>query len=71
MGVSPIVYELVLVVGGLVAFVVWQTVTLRRDMRITQQRKAVAARRERDAAESTASDGGRDGPTDDPPVVRK
>jgi hypothetical protein len=55
MGVSPIVYELVLVVGGLVAFVVWQTVTLRRDMRITQQRKAEAARRERDAAEASMS----------------
>jgi hypothetical protein len=41
--VSPIVYELGLVIGGLVAFVVWQTVTLRRDMRITRERNAAAA----------------------------
>jgi hypothetical protein len=62
MGVSPIVYELVLVVGGLVAFVVWQTVTLRRDMRITRQRKAQAARRECDAAAASESDGAGDRP---------
>jgi hypothetical protein len=64
--VSPIVYELVLVVGGLVAFTVWQTVTLRRDMRITRQRREEAARRERDAAAASASDRAGDGP----PAVR-
>ena len=45
----PIVWELGLVVVSLVVFVVWQTVTLRRDMRITQERKA----READQADRT------------------
>jgi hypothetical protein len=44
MPTSPIVYELGLVIVALVVFVVWQTVTLRRDMRITRQRKAETAR---------------------------
>lgn len=57
MGLSPIVYELGLVVGGLVVFVVWQTVTLRRDMRITQQRRVDEARRERDAAGARSENG--------------
>ena len=49
---SPIVWELGLVVVSLVVFVVWQTVTLRRDMRITQERKAREAR-EADASDRT------------------
>jgi hypothetical protein len=44
--VSPIVYELGLVIVSLVVFVVWQTVTLRRDGRITRQRNADAAHRQ-------------------------
>ena len=50
---SPIVYELGLVIVGLVVFVAWQTVTLRRDMRITRQRRADEARREAEAVAST------------------
>lgn len=46
---SPIVWELGLVIGGLVAFVVWQTVTLRRDVRLTQREKAERAAHERAA----------------------
>jgi hypothetical protein len=52
---SPIVWELGLVVVSLVVFVVWQTVTLRRDMRITQERKA---REAREADESERTDAG-------------
>jgi NO-binding membrane sensor protein with MHYT domain len=54
---SPIVWELGLVVVSLVVFVVWQTVTLRRDMRITQE-----AKRAREAAERNVATGG------DPPA---
>ena len=46
---SPIVWELGLVVGALVVFVVWQKVTLERDMRITREA------RERRAAEEAAA----------------
>jgi hypothetical protein len=42
--VSPIVWELGLVIVGVVGFAVWQFTTLKRDMRIT--------RREREARES-------------------
>jgi len=52
--VSPIVYELGLVIVGLVVFVVWQTVTLRRDMRITRQRRADEALREGSDAAPTS-----------------
>jgi hypothetical protein len=51
---SPIVYELGLVIVSLVVFVVWQTVTLRRDMRITRQRNADAAHRQ--AKQQSAGD---------------
>jgi heme exporter protein D len=44
---SPIVWELGLTVVALVGFAVWQTVTLKRDMRITRER------REREAREAT------------------
>jgi hypothetical protein len=57
---SPIVYELALVIVGLVGFVVWQSVTLRRDMRITQQRKAEAAARDAQAGRGTDTDAQRD-----------
>ena len=36
---SPIVWELGLVIVSVVGFAVWQWVTLSRDMRITQERK--------------------------------
>lgn len=49
---SPIVYELGLVIVALVAFAVWQTVTLRRDMRITR-----AAREARETREAGARAG--------------
>lgn len=41
--VSPIVWELGLTVVGLIAFVVWQAVTLRRDRAATQREKAARA----------------------------
>ena len=49
---SPIVWELGLVVGALVVFVVWQKVTLERDMRITRE-----ARERREAEEAAAAVG--------------
>jgi hypothetical protein len=52
--VSPIVWELGLVVGALVVFVIWQKVTLERDMRITREA------RERRAAEEAAAAAGRE-----------
>ncbi len=51
---SPIVWELGLVVGALVVFVIWQKVTLERDMRITREA------RERRAAEEAAAAAGRE-----------
>ena len=48
-GVSPIVWELGLTIVALVGFAVWQTVTLRRDMRAT--REDTARREAREAAE--------------------
>ena len=36
---SPIVWELGLVIVGVVGFAVWQFTTLKRDMRITQEEK--------------------------------
>jgi hypothetical protein len=47
---SPIVWELGLVVGGLVVFVIWQKVTLERDMRVTRE-----ARERREAKEAAAA----------------
>ena len=52
---SPIVWELGLVIVGVVGFAVWQLTTLERDMRITQQEK-----RRREARE--AREAGRDAP---------
>ncbi len=57
---SPIVWELGLVIVGVVGFAVWQMTTLKRDMRITQEEKR---RREaeavaRDAGGGERSDGG-------------
>jgi uncharacterized membrane protein YciS (DUF1049 family) len=49
---SPIVWELGLVVGALVVFVIWQKVTLERDMRITRK-----ARERREAEEAAAAVG--------------
>jgi uncharacterized membrane protein YciS (DUF1049 family) len=49
---SPIVWELGLVVGALVVFVIWQKVTLERDMRITRE-----ARERREAKEAAAAVG--------------
>ncbi len=49
---SPIVWELGLVVGALVVFVVWQKVTLERDMRITRE-----ARERREAEEAAREEG--------------
>ncbi len=47
---SPIVWELGLVVGALVVFVIWQKVTLERDMRVTRE-----ARKRREAQEAAAA----------------
>lgn len=44
---SPIVWELGLVIVGVVGFAVWQFTTLKRDMRITQEE-----RRRREALEA-------------------
>ena len=44
---SPIVWELGLVIVGVVGFAVWQFTTLKRDMRITQEE-----RRRREAQET-------------------
>ena len=52
---SPIVWELGLVVGAMVVFVIWQKVTLERDMRITRQ-----ARERREAEEAAAAAGRED-----------
>lgn len=46
MGHWAIVAELGLTVVGLVAFVVWQTVTLRRDMRATRERRERSGERD-------------------------
>jgi hypothetical protein len=43
---SPIVWELGLVIVAVAGFAVWQFTTLKRDMRITQEEK-----RRREAAE--------------------
>lgn len=52
---SPIVWELGLVVVSLVGFWIWQSVTLKRDMERTQAEKR---RREAEAAaRGDASDG--------------
>jgi uncharacterized membrane protein YciS (DUF1049 family) len=53
--VSPIVWELGLVVGAMVVFVIWQKVTLERDMRITRE-----ARERREAEEAAAAAGRED-----------
>ena len=53
---SPIVWELGLVVGALVVFVVWQKVTLERDMRITREARL---KREAEAAQAAREDGDR------------
>jgi len=47
---SPIVWELGLVIVCIVGFAVWQFTTLKRDMRITQEEK-----RRREAEEAAAS----------------
>jgi hypothetical protein len=52
---SPIVWELGLVVGAMVVFVIWQKVTLERDMRITRE-----ARERREAEEAAAAAGRED-----------
>jgi hypothetical protein len=54
---SPIVWELGLVIVATVGFGVWQWVTLRRDMAITQREKAAreAAERDADGARDAAS----------------
>ena len=56
---SPIVWELGLVIVATVGFGVWQWVTLRRDMAITQREKAAreAAERDADGARDAASAG--------------
>ena len=51
---SPIVWELALIVVAVGGFAIWQMVTLRRDMRITRERREAQARREAEAeAEAT------------------
>jgi hypothetical protein len=55
--VSPIVWELGLVIVGVVGFAVWQFTTLKRDMRITQEEKR---RREARAAGEDAAPTGSD-----------
>jgi len=50
---SPIVWELGLVIVGVVGFAVWQFTTLKRDMRITQDEK-----RRREAREAGEDSGG-------------
>jgi cytoskeletal protein RodZ len=65
--VSPIVWELGLVVVSLVGFWIWQSVTLKRDMERTQaekrRREAEAARRAApgdEGGDAARRDGGRD-----------
>ncbi|HEU4457686.1 MAG TPA: hypothetical protein VFR90_01015 [Methylibium sp.] len=53
---NPIVYELGLTVVALVAFAIWQTVTLKRDMRRTREEDAA-----REAQAAQAAHGERDG----------
>ena len=52
---SPIVWELGLLVGALVVFVIWQKVTLERDMRITREARL---KREAEAAAAAREDDG-------------
>ena len=51
---SPIVWELGLVVGAMVVFVIWQKVTLERDMRITREARL---KREAEEAQAAREDG--------------
>ena len=65
---QPIVWELGLTVGALIVFAVWQTVTLRRDRRITQERRR---RAEEEAALGAASGTEIAEPTGPESVVRR
>jgi len=56
--VSPIVWELGLVIVCVVGFAVWQSVTLKRDMRITQEEKRRRAAQSGGAAPGRDGDGG-------------
>jgi hypothetical protein len=58
---SPIVWELGLVIVCVVGFAVWQFTTLKRDMRITQEEKR---RREAEEAAVAAARGPERGPGD-------
>jgi hypothetical protein len=58
---SPIVWELGLVIVCVVGFAVWQFTTLKRDMRITQEEKR---RREAEEAAAAAARGPERGPGD-------
>ena len=62
---SPIVWELALVVGAVVGFAVWQNASLKRDMARTRAEKA--AREQAAQAALTASEASATAASTEPP----
>lgn len=68
---SPIVFELILVVGAVVGFAVWQNASLKRDMARTQAEKAAREQAEQQAqAALTASGASATATSTEPPSTQ-